>query len=136
MATYEGGCMCGKVRYRIAAPARFTSLCHCRSCQRATGAPVSAFVGVAAGGYRDIAGQRAVYRSSPGVRRGFCAACGTSLTYEGEAWPGEVHVYTATLDDPAAFPPTMHTMTQDSIPWFHGGGDLPRMEGFSGTRTG
>lgn len=136
MASYEGGCMCGRVRYRIATPARFTSLCHCRSCQRATGAPVAAFVGVVAGRYRDIAGERAIYRSSPGVRRGFCAACGSSLTYEGDAWPGEVHIYTATLDTPAAFPPAIHTMTADSIPWFKTGDGLPRKEGFSSAKVG
>lgn len=127
---HEGGCLCGAVRYRIAEPARFSSMCHCRSCRLATGAPAAAFVGVERGQYEELRGNPRVFISSPGVRRGFCAACGTSLTYEGDAWPGEIHIYTATLDDPAAFPPTAHTYTVDRIAWFDPDDGLPRLAGF------
>ena len=129
-ASHEGGCLCGAVRYRIVEPAKFASLCHCRSCRLATGAPVAAFVGVPTAQYRQLAGERRLYASSPGVRRGFCGHCGTSLTYEGDAWPGEIHIYTATLDDPAAFPPTAHTYTVDRIPWFDTVDHLPRLQRF------
>jgi len=129
-ARHEGGCLCGAVRYAIIEPAKFSSMCHCRSCQRATGGPASAFVGVERGQYEQLAGAPAIYVSSPGVRRGFCAACGTSLTYEGDGWPGEIHIYTATLDDPAAFPPTVHTYTADRIAWFEPDDGLPRLPGF------
>ena len=37
----EGGCACGRVRYRLNAPPMFVHCCHCRDCQRQTG---SAFV--------------------------------------------------------------------------------------------
>lgn len=127
---HEGGCLCGAVRYRIAEPAQFSSMCHCRSCQRATGGPASAFVGVERLQYEPLKGERTIYESSPGVRRGFCAACGTSLTYEGDPWPGEIHIYTATLDDPAAFPPTAHTFTADRIAWFEPDDGLPQVRGF------
>ena len=128
--THEGGCLCGAVRYRIAGPALFASLCHCASCRRATGAPVAAFVGVQAESYREIDGERRIYESSPGVRCGFCGRCGTSLTYEGDRWPGEIHIYTATLDDPETFPPTAHTYIVDRIPWFDTEDDLPRRPRF------
>ena len=131
MSEHTGGCLCGAVRYRIDEPVKFSSLCHCRSCQRATGAPVAAFVGLDAARFAETGGRRAIHESSPGVRRGFCASCGTSLTYEGDAWPGEVHVYTATLDVPAAFPPSMHSMTADAIPWLRMADDLPRRRGFA-----
>ena len=129
-AWFEGGCLCGAVRYRIAEPAKFASMCHCRSCRLATGAPAAAFVGVGAGRFEVLAGERTIYASSPGVRRGFCRTCGTSLTFEGEAWAGEVHIYTATLDEPAAFPPTAHTYTVDRIPWFDPDDGLPRLRHF------
>jgi len=129
-ARHEGGCLCGAVRYAITEPAKFSSMCHCRSCQRATGGPASAFVGVERARYELLAGAPAIYESSPGVRRGFCAACGTSLTYEGDAWSGEIHIYTATLDDPAAFPPAVHTYTVDRIAWFEPNDGLPQLPGF------
>ena len=123
---HDGGCLCGAVRYRIAEPVRFSSMCHCRSCRLATGAPAAAFVGVVRPQFEEVRGARRIFASSPGVRRGFCGTCGTSLTYEGDAWPDEVHIYTATLDEPAAFPPTAHTYTIDRIAWFDPDDGLPR----------
>lgn len=130
---HEGGCLCGAVRYRISEPAKFSSICHCRSCQRATGSPVSGFVGVTADHFTVLTGNIALYESSPGVRRGFCRQCGTSLTYEGNPWPDEVHIYTATLDDPTVLPPSVHTMTVDSIPWLITEDDLAEKTGFGST---
>lgn len=127
---HEGGCLCGAVRYAIAEPVKFSSVCHCRSCRLATGSPAAAFVGVPDARFRETRGTRAIYESSPGVRRGFCRTCGTALTYAGDNWPGEIHIYTATLDDPAAFPPTMHTFTVDRIAWFHPDDGLPQLPRF------
>lgn len=126
MTVHEGGCLCGAVRYRIAEPARFSTMCHCRSCRLATGAPAAAFVGVMRPQFEEVRGARRIFASSPGVRRGFCGTCGTSLTYEGDAWSDEVHIYAATLDQPAAFPPTAHTYTVDRIAWFDPDDGLPR----------
>ena len=39
----EGGCLCGDIRYKVSgelAKEEKPSLCHCRICQRAAGAPV------------------------------------------------------------------------------------------------
>jgi hypothetical protein len=127
---HEGGCLCGQVRFRISEPSLFSSLCHCECCRRAPGAAVAAFVGVPRAQFEELRGSRRIYESSPGVRRGFCPACGTSLSFEGERWPGEIHIYTATLDDPAAFPPTAHTYMIDNIPWFETTDDLPRLPRF------
>ena len=41
--------------------------------------------------------------TSPGVRRGFCARCGSTLTYETDALPGEIHVHIGALDRPEDF---------------------------------
>lgn len=43
--TYEGGCRCGAIRYRITGEPLSAGFCHCRMCQRAAGAPVVAWVG-------------------------------------------------------------------------------------------
>ena len=80
----EGGCLCGAVRYRIDAPPLWTAYCHCATCRRSTGAPVTMFVGARSESVRFTAGERAMYASSPDVQRGFCARCGTPLTYESE----------------------------------------------------
>ena len=97
---YAGGCLCESIRYRFEGPTQFQSYCHCRSCRLATGAPAAAFVGLLTSQYTEVRGARTIFESSPGVFRGFCGECGSSLTFEGTNWPGEIHVYTSTLDSP------------------------------------
>jgi hypothetical protein len=68
----------------------------------------------------------AYHASSSGVRRGFCPTCGTSLTYEGERWPDEVHLMAATLDDPASVTPERHVYWDEHLPWLEVEDSLPR----------
>lgn len=118
MSPITGGCLCGAVRFSIDAPPLFMSYCHCRSCRRATGAPVAAYVGAAASSVIFTAGHRAIHESSPGVRRGFCASCGTPLTYESDEAPGEIHFFTGTCDDPDSLPPAGHVWHEEALAWF------------------
>ena len=39
-----GGCLCRKIRYQIEGDSFDSDYCHCRICQRQTGAPVSAWM--------------------------------------------------------------------------------------------
>ena len=74
---YEGGCLCGAVRFRAAGPASNATLCHCTSCRRAAGAPVVAWLTFAAPRFAFTRGDPVRYRSSPLVVRSFCGRCGT-----------------------------------------------------------
>jgi hypothetical protein len=121
-----GGCFCGAIRYRVTGPAQSTSLCHCESCRRATGGPSLAWAIFAEDDVEIIEGTLAIYRSSPGVERGFCAACGTSLTYRRANRPGLFDVTTASLDDPEAFPPTKEIWTEERLSWEAANPDLPQ----------
>lgn len=132
---HEGGCLCGAVRYRFSGTPRFQSMCHCRSCRRALGAPAAAFVGLTTEQFELTKGSPSIYESSQGVERGFCSHCGTSLTFAGAQWPGEVHIYTATLDEPELFPPTVHSYCVDQLPWFDPVDDLPRQEHFGASKA-
>ncbi|MEM8536692.1 MAG: GFA family protein, partial [Pseudomonadota bacterium] len=61
--------------------------------------------------------------------RGFCAVCGTPLFYMSTRWPGEVHIYAATLDDPKLYQPTAHVHWAERLGWLHVVDDLPKYEG-------
>ena len=76
-------------------------------------------------------GTLAIYASSPGVERGFCAACGTSLTYRRANRPGLFDVTTASLDDPEAFPPAKEIWTSERLSWEAANPDLPQFAQFS-----
>ena len=119
MSELTGGCLCGAVRYRALGEPNWVGYCHCESCRRATGAPVTAYAGFERENVRWEAGERACFGSSPGVSRGFCARCGTPLTYEGARWPTEVHIHLGTLDQPELVQPTGHAFAEERLPWLH-----------------
>jgi hypothetical protein len=72
-------------------------------------------------------GRLTEYRSSAQVWRGFCARCGTSLTYRHEARAAEIDVTLATLDDPTRLAPLMHVWVKDRLPWVSIGDSLPQL---------
>jgi hypothetical protein len=113
----EGGCLCGAVRYRLGAAPSLSASCHCRSCRRASGAPVVAWSTVPRSQFTILSGIPAVFHSSPGVTRQFCSHCGTGLTYETERHPDTIDVTSASLDHPDAHPPTADVWLEDKLSW-------------------
>ena len=115
--THTGGCRCGKVRYQARGPVSYLCYCHCTTCRRAAGASPVAWGTFARAGFCLTAGELAESRSSPAVLRGFCAACGTCLTYRREGRDAEIDVTLASLDQPARLAPQMHVWVEDKLPW-------------------
>lgn len=126
MAGKSGRCLCGDVTYAFSGPENWRGYCHCESCRRNTASPVAAFFGVPRAAFRFTGKAPAVYASSPGVRRLFCARCGTPMAYDSDRFPDEIHLYAASLDDPAAFAPEAHFFFAEHLPWFDVQDDLPR----------
>lgn len=124
-----GGCLCGDVRYQVDQAPVWVGHCHCWSCRRNTGSAVATFVGVSGASFKVLCGTRSFYESSPGVRRSFCARCGTPLAYEADKFPGEVHLLIGTLDDPNSFRPQFHVHCAERIPWFEIRDGLARYPG-------
>mgnify|MGYP003700794761 CR=1 FL=1 len=118
---FEGGCACGKVRYKATADPRYMGNCHCRDCQRATGAGFYPGVGVAADAFEIVEGAPQVYsrESDAGrtVHRYFCAECGSPLLIKTEAMPRYVSVYAGSLDDPSIYKPQTDIFTASAQPW-------------------
>ena len=125
-AELTGGCLCGAVRFAVHGDALLTALCHCSICRRAAGAPAVAWAMYPLDAFRLARGALATYASSPGVERGFCARCGTTLSFTADFLPGLIDLTTATFDDPAELPPQLHMWESKRIPWLMLGDDLPR----------
>lgn len=123
---YPGGCLCGAVRFEARGVPRDLCFCHCASCRRACGAPLVPWATFARAELTITRGALAQYRSSAAVLRGFCAACGSSLTYLNEARAEDIDLVLASLDDPGALAPTMHMWVKDKLPWVSIEDGLPR----------
>jgi len=123
---YIGGCMCGGVRYEASGAVRNLCFCHCTDCRRAVGAPAVPWGTVDLENFNLVKGKPAEYRSSAKVVRGFCAQCGTSLTYRHEGRAAEIDFTLVSLDKPTLLKPERHIWTQDELPWATIGDTLPR----------
>jgi catechol 2,3-dioxygenase-like lactoylglutathione lyase family enzyme len=135
--SFDGGCLCGAVRYRASGAGRFATLCHCTSCRRASAAPAVAWVTFPLDSFAFTRGEPTRFRSSPPVVRSFCASCGTPLTYQHDAFAAAVDVTTASLDDPERFPPADHTWVSERLRWWRPEPRWPEFpkSRFEGTRA-
>jgi hypothetical protein len=120
----RGGCQCGAVRYRLSAAPQGVSICHCRMCQKAGGAPFMAFAGAPLKELHWTRGVPKTFSSSAIAERGFCADCGTPLTFRMLGYD-RISVTVGSLDDPAAAPPTRQLGIESKVPWLEAALDLP-----------
>ena len=123
MSAPTGGRQCGEVRYRIKGGVSHNHFCHCRMCQRATGGVFAALAGAPRSKVA-FEGPLSVFESSSVAERGFCARCGTPLTfaYKDSEW---MNVTIGSLDDPQAAPLEMHWGIEGRVPWLELGDGKP-----------
>ena len=121
----SGGCMCGAKRYRARIDDDDAYLCHCRMCQRWSGN-----ISIALKGMRKDAVTWETppdyYVSSPIAHRGFCATCGTALTFE---FPDSatMDLTVGSFDDPSRFRPRHHYAAESLHEAWLDTGDLKRI---------
>lgn len=118
----EGGCTCGAVRYRMATRPMFVNCCHCRWCQRETGASFALNAMIEAERVELLSGAPEVVdtpsNSGKGQKIARCPTCRVALwsNYAG-AGPAIRFVRVGTLDRPDALPPDIHIFTMSKQPW-------------------
>ena len=115
---HEGRCLCGAVRFRAVGAPKWVLWCHCDSCRRHSGAPASVFVSFADDAVNITAGEVTKYASSPGVERGFCARCGSTLTCSNQKLPNETHFHIGAFEHPDEFTPSGEFFGAERMPWF------------------
>ncbi|WP_204113901.1 GFA family protein [Shimia biformata] len=104
----DGGCLCGKLRYRVTTQPLWVTACFCHFCQRATGAQgmVEPIFDIDAFEITEGTPTRYVHISGGSgkeVQVHFCATCGTKTHLTFERWPDRLGVYAGTFDDPGWF---------------------------------
>ena len=118
----QGGCACGAVKYQLTARPMFVHGCHCRWCQRETGAAfaVNALIetfqiDVVSGAPEAI---ETPSESGKGQRIVRCPDCKVALwSHYAGAGPGIAFIRVGALDDPDAFPPDIHIYVASKQPW-------------------
>jgi hypothetical protein len=132
--TFDGGCACGQVRYRLSSPPMFVHCCHCLDCQRQTGsafvlnalieadrvellsgAPEPVTVPTDSGHPHDI------YR---------CPKCQTAVWSDYGQRRVLLFVRAGTLDTPSALKPDVHIYVRSKLPWIALPADAPAYEAY------
>jgi hypothetical protein len=119
-----GGCQCGAIRFALKAPPLRVSICHCRMCQKASGAPFVSFADIEKSDFAWTRGTPAAFRSSTIAERDFCRDCGTPLSFrriDGE----RIEIMTGTFDRPDRVIPTRQYGTESRLGWVVGIANLP-----------
>ena len=128
-----GGCLCGKVRFEIAADKPLgVRQCWCRVCQY-LGAGAGTVNAIFAKESVSVTGEVSVYASTAdsgsAMRRTFCPACGTALFSEAEPRPHQIIVRVGALDDRELAKPAGVIWTRSAPSWASFDPELPQTEG-------
>ena len=127
--TTHGHCLCGKTRWQYEGDVTWACYCHCDDCRRNCAAPVVAWLGVPMNRFKWTGQTPKTIESSSGVFRHFCEDCGSPLGFEANHYPGGMHLYAASMEDPEKFKPTFHVNYQSKLPWLEMNDDLPKHDG-------
>jgi hypothetical protein len=120
--SFEGGCTCRAVRYRLTSKPMFVHCCHCRWCQRETGASFALNALIESQRVLVLAGTPDVVNtpsnSGKGQRIARCPVCRIAL-WSNYGGGGDLirFVRVGTLDEPDRFPPDIHIFTASKQPW-------------------
>jgi hypothetical protein len=115
-----GGCNCGTVRYEVTEPLIRASYCHCKRCQRRTGAAASAQAHPAPGTFRIVAGQESLRMWKPPGGDGekwFCGECGSALYGFNPSHPESLAIRMGTFDNDPGIRPTVRQFVAYAAVW-------------------
>ncbi len=119
--TYEGGCLCGAIRYAVTAEPVVPHICSCTMCSKWTGAPTVGWVEfpIAALRWTGEAGKPRCYRSSPVTRRCNCPTCGSAICAYDDDYEN-ISIVLGSLDDPNLIVPDENHSYDWSVPnWWY-----------------
>lgn len=125
---HRGGCLCGAVTYQVSGDPLWSAHCHCATCRRHCGSVIASYVAFALSDFTVTAGTMAEFASSPGVRRSFCATCGSPLSYQSNNLANEIHLFLGSLDKPEDYPAEIHVNCQEQLPWLELDDTAPRWD--------
>jgi hypothetical protein len=114
-----GRCLCGRIQFAVSAPLLDAEYCHCRRCQRRTGAAASASAEAKPGSFRVTAGQQVLRAFKPEGRWHdyFCGECGSLLYCQSADDPQRVCVSLGAFDADPGVHPEFHQYVAYAAPW-------------------
>ena len=118
-----GSCLCGAIQYSISAPVTELRACHCRNCQKQSGAQGTVNAVLPSSAFKLTRGApkrfSAVADSGRTLHRYFCGDCGSGIFSQRETNPEMVVVRAGTFDNAGDMKITANIWTKSARPWAH-----------------
>ena len=128
---FQGGCLCGALRYVCSAEPVFSGHCQCTDCRKDSGTGHGSHMAVPKPAVT-ISGEAKIFEkkadSGNTVGRAFCPDCGSSVYNVNSGMPDLIFLRASSLDDPDIFKPQMVVYTRSGPAWDHMAPDLPSFE--------
>jgi hypothetical protein len=121
-----GGCLCGAVRFTIAAAPLGVVHCHCAMCRKHSGAAFLTYALFDAKRVTFSGTPPAAYRSSPHARRMHCGTCGSPVSFIYDAEPQHIYITAGSIDQASALKPGAHWYASSRLPWANLHDGLPQ----------
>ena len=118
--TLTGGCNCGAVRFEVTAPLKLASYCHCKRCQRRSGAGASPSGFPVEGSFHITAGADDALRAwkpESGGTKYFCGICGSHIYADNPSHPDSVGIRLGAFDDDPGVRPSVRQFTAYAAVW-------------------
>ena len=122
-----GGCACGQLTFETRGEPKRVGLCHCMTCRKISGAPVSAYV-IFAVDQVTIAGDFRSWSATPETEDCFCPICGSQVFARYS--DTEIEIRLGAFDEPNLFTPTYELWAKRREHWLR----TPDLESFSENR--
>lgn len=135
--TVEGGCRCGRVRFRVTGDALVTMACHCTGCQRMAASAYSLSSLYPADAFALTEGQPVIGGLHGPTCHFHCDHCKSWLFTRPDGLDAFVNIRTTMLDTAPVAPPFIETWTDEALPWATTGASVsypkfPPPESFGG----
>ncbi len=114
---WEGGCMCGEIRFRVSAPPLLTMACHCTGCQKLSASAYSLTIAVPSEGFAITRGEPVVGGMHGPHRQLFCSRCKNWMFTHPQGMDFFVNVRATMLDDHSWYAPFIEVYTSEKLPW-------------------
>lgn len=131
--TIKGGCLCGRVQYRVSGPFDMFHICHCSQCRRSTGSAHASNIFTSKDNIEWLAGEDLVKRFDPDepgvISKAFCTHCGSLVPYVSSN-SGKLIIPAGGLSDDPRIRPQDNIFWKDRADWYDAVVGAPRFEGF------
>ena len=133
----DGGCRCGRVRFRVSGAPLITMACHCKGCQKMSASAFSLSSLYASDAFKVTEGEAVIGGLHGQPRHFFCAYCMTWMFTRPPGIDFIVNVRPTMLEDTGWYSPFIETYTSEKLAWattpaVHSYEKFPPMEDYEG----